>query len=45
MSKMTNTFYVLLMLRPLFNYINATGRFRTIYGALDNPLPDDDDTT
>ena len=32
-------------LRPLFNYINATGRFRAIYGALDNPLPDDDDTT
>ena len=29
-------------LSPLFNYINATGRFRSIYGSLDNPLPADD---
>ena len=32
-------------LRPLFDYINATGRFRSIYGSLDNALPDDGDAT
>ena len=28
-------------LTPLFNYINATGRFRSIYGSLDDPLSND----
>ena len=32
-------------LRSLFDYINATGRFRSIYGSLDNALPDDSDAT
>ena len=32
-------------LTPLFNYINATGRFRSIYGSLDNALPDGSDAT
>ena len=32
-------------LRALFNYINATGRFRSIYDSLDIALPDDSDTT
>ena len=31
--------------RALFNYINATGRFRGIYGSLDNAIPDDSDAT
>ncbi|CDO75099.1 hypothetical protein BN946_scf185010.g24 [Trametes cinnabarina] len=31
-------------LRPLFAYINATGRLRTVFGALPDPCPDDDDT-
>ena len=30
-------------LRPLFNYINATGRFRGIFGSVENPLPEEDD--
>ena len=30
-------------LRPLFKYINATGRFRGIFGTLNDPLPDDKD--
>ena len=30
-------------LRPLFNYINATGRFRGTFGSVDNPLPEEDD--
>ena len=28
-------------LNPLFNYINATGRFRSNYGSLEDPLSDD----
>ena len=31
-------------LTPLFNYINATGRFRGIYGSLNDPLPEDSAT-
>ncbi|CDO77770.1 hypothetical protein BN946_scf185041.g1, partial [Trametes cinnabarina] len=31
-------------LRLLFAYINATGRLRTVFGALPDPCPDDDDT-
>ena len=31
-------------LTPLFNYINATGRFRSIYGSLDDPLSNDSET-
>ncbi|KAL7280944.1 hypothetical protein ACG7TL_005893 [Trametes sanguinea] len=27
-------------IRPLFAYINATGRFRSIFGALPDPDPD-----
>ncbi|CDO68810.1 hypothetical protein BN946_scf184805.g19 [Trametes cinnabarina] len=31
-------------LRPLFAYINTTGRLRTVFGTLPDPCPDDDDT-
>ena len=31
-------------IRPLFGYINATGRFRSMFGSLDAPLPGDDDS-
>ncbi|KAI0364126.1 hypothetical protein BV20DRAFT_956899 [Pilatotrama ljubarskyi] len=30
-------------LRPFFAYVNATGRFRSTLGALDDPCPEDDD--
>ncbi|KAL7280517.1 hypothetical protein ACG7TL_005449 [Trametes sanguinea] len=29
-------------IRPLFTYINATGRFRSIFGVLQDPDPDND---
>ncbi|KAI0372758.1 hypothetical protein BV20DRAFT_1034438 [Pilatotrama ljubarskyi] len=28
-------------IQSLLTYVNATGRFRSVFSALDNPLPDD----
>ena len=39
-----NKFHIPDALTPLFNYINATGRFRSIYGSLNDPLADDSAT-